>query len=1216
MCEVTERSLALVCHSLFREPNALLRIGRFELLRTLGHGGSGVVYEARDPTRGDRVALKVLKARTPGNLYRLKREFRSLAEIVHPNLVSLHELSVEDSEPYFTMELVQGKDLVAYVRGGIARGEPPPDVAALKWALAQLAEGIFALHSAGKLHRDLKPSNVLVTEEDRVVLLDFGLVQDAEEGATDVEGTPAYMAPEQAHGAPCEASDWYSFGLILWTTLTGEPVPRPERVASPFEAPNDTAPLERLAAELTHVDAARRPGFGAIMKCLGETGFDSESRELPRARFVARSAELEQLSRAFARSRSGPCMAIVRGESGIGKSALLKEFARVVLDPKDALVFRGRCYERESLPFKGMDSVVDELSRHLLSISPEQAPTLSDEELEALLDVFPVLGRVAWLRRRRHFSSVPLPSELRALGFSALKSLLSWLGRTRPVVLIIEDIQWSDVDTGALLGALLCGDESPPLLVLASDRTEARTANPTIEELEAIATLSASNLDLVTLPLGPLDPAALSALARAALPREVGGATVERLVVESRGSPLWMQELLRWTARLPDPREPRVMPSLDALFEARFQNLSRTARHTLRLLSAAGRPVTLAVLARAAEASGERTAPIEELRALRLVRVVRRGATDSFELEHGHIGRSAVRGLSRAQLKALHAALARAFESGEGQDSEALVEQYIAAEMHPEAAQCARQAAAAALSGLAFGRAAWMYERALAWGTFSDGDRRALHRDHAVALEQCGHGIEAAAAYRRAAALEPDLLTRVQLEQRAAERLMHCGRYEDGEALLERVYGSLGLPWPKHRATLALSTLRYSLPRRIRSTRRASVEVRRARAKFLSDAGRAIQSYDLLRAVHNALICLDEGARLPDRIWNERARGARGMMRCFGMLLGGAERGLSEVEHACRVARELGDVAGQADLFRQLGVARYLCGKPRPALEAAEIAEGCLRQLKPPPIDLYAIMAIVGPALTDLGELREAHRRWNAFAHEARLHGDVTSALWLHGHPAQFVPLFAMEKPERADDVLHRQARLREMHPRYRPLAWMHALSNLERELYWGSPGDVQRAARRDAKALFASGYGIFTEAARLTRARARLTVATAEPLGLRRSHLLMGAAADAKFRGRRRSVMQNGIALLVEAGIAIARDRPDLALSRLADSGRNFEAAEAKLMMATVQYCRGMLLGGDDGRALKSRARDSLTAEGVLSPERWIGWAACGFRPALDRGQ
>ena len=148
---------------------------RFTVLRRLGAGGMGVVYEVQDLVRDEIVALKTLRHATPAGVYRLKQEFRSLARVAHPNVVCLYELIVEEARCFFTMELVKGVNFVEYVRAG-ARASLSID--RLTSALRQLVDGVSALHRLGKLHRDIKPSNVLVTPEGRVVILDFGLITE------------------------------------------------------------------------------------------------------------------------------------------------------------------------------------------------------------------------------------------------------------------------------------------------------------------------------------------------------------------------------------------------------------------------------------------------------------------------------------------------------------------------------------------------------------------------------------------------------------------------------------------------------------------------------------------------------------------------------------------------------------------------------------------------------------------------------------------------------------------------------------------------------------------------------------------------------------------------------------------------------------------------------------------------------------------------------
>src|SRR6185436_2548808 len=396
-----------------------LGAGRFEARGTLGAGGAGVVYRAFDRQLQREVALKLLRRASGRELYRFKKEFRALADIVHPNLVALHELHAADGEWYFTMELIEGVSFIDWVRPsaeyGAARSRQDIaaaalDIARLHGALVQLVDALVALHRAGKLHRDLKPSNVLVTQTGRLALLDFGLVGSVAEGDPDrlAVGTPVYMSPEQAADQPLtEASDWYSVGAMLYEALVGrrpfegdaeqvmtrkqtEQPPSPRQLDS-----NVPSELSQLCAQLLQPAPGDRPTGLAILEALGAAPSETTrtiGRSYPPATFVGRSAELDFLRGALADGRRGGVAVLVKGRSGIGKTTVIRRFLRGLGDT--AFVLEGRCFEREAVPFKMLDGVVDALTGVIVGLQPADIAALAPRELASLVRLFPVLRRV------------------------------------------------------------------------------------------------------------------------------------------------------------------------------------------------------------------------------------------------------------------------------------------------------------------------------------------------------------------------------------------------------------------------------------------------------------------------------------------------------------------------------------------------------------------------------------------------------------------------------------------------------------------------------------------------------------------------------------------------------------------------------------------------------------------------------------------------------
>ena len=253
------------------------RLGPYEILSTLGAGGMGEVYRARDATLNRAVAIKVLLpavANDPDRLARFSREAQVLASLNHPNIAQIFGIEESNGVTALVMELVEGEDLSQRIaRGPIPLDETLP-------IARQIAEALEAAHEQGIIHRDLKPANIKVRADGTVKVLDFGLAKaldtPASSGAVEamnsptitspavtqagmILGTAAYMAPEQARGKAVDRrADIWAFGAVLFEMLTGRQVFKGETVSHVIAAvlkdepdwtalPADTpAPIRRL----------------------------------------------------------------------------------------------------------------------------------------------------------------------------------------------------------------------------------------------------------------------------------------------------------------------------------------------------------------------------------------------------------------------------------------------------------------------------------------------------------------------------------------------------------------------------------------------------------------------------------------------------------------------------------------------------------------------------------------------------------------------------------------------------------------------------------------------------------------------------------------------------------------------------------------------------------------------------------------------------------
>ncbi len=446
---------------------------RYRLLKKIGEGGMGSVFQAEDRLTGQIIALKRLKVRSAATANdtdqreTFAREFQILAALRHPHIISVLDFGYDtDQRPYFTMPLLEAPQTILEAA---AAHEMPQKMC----LLTETLQALVYLHRHGILHRDLKPNNILVEPNGRLRVLDFGIAAELEH-ITNTSGTLEYMAPEVLSGAPARLhSDLYALGVIAYQMFAGrhpfqsEGISRlihkvlhetPDRNA--LNAPR--AICEIVLRLLEKTPEARYPTaydamlafYAAINAAPSETPILRES-VLQSPKFVGRTQELTLFEEALANALNGKGSAwLISGESGVGKTRLLDEI-RIRALVKGALVVRWQCSE-------GVGDIYNlwrEMLRRLVLFIPIQ-----DNEARLLKAFVPDLER---LIGRTVAESNSLTDEIQ---LSTL--LITLVERVKqPIVLIIDDVHWSS-DSLLPLRQLTKAVARLSLIVIAAYRTD------------------------------------------------------------------------------------------------------------------------------------------------------------------------------------------------------------------------------------------------------------------------------------------------------------------------------------------------------------------------------------------------------------------------------------------------------------------------------------------------------------------------------------------------------------------------------------------------------------------------------------------------------------------------------------------------------------------------------------------------------------------------
>ncbi len=1236
------------------------RLGRYDLIRKLGAGGMGVVYAALDRERGRRVALKTLRALEPGSLYRLKNEFRSAAGITHHNLVALHELVSDDDQWFITMEYVEGVRFGEYVRsdsppqpateptsddldeGPITEPVVPPRliVDRLRDSLAQLVAGVTALHVAGKLHRDLKSSNVLVTGTGRVVILDFGLVSDRVVAPIDatledgILGTPAYMSPEQAAGKPATAaSDWYSVGVMLYEALTGRlpfvgttlRILAAKQQHDPVHvhelAPDAPQDLVDLCMGLLRRDPADRLTGADLLAALAQSGTPSATRRVVSGPIVhspaliGRDDLVAALHDAYeATSKGQPVTVYVHGNSGIGKTALIDHVLTALRRNGEAVILNGRCYERETVPFKAFDSVVDSLTHYLRRLPQVEAAALMPRDVHELTRLFPVLARVAVVADapQRVFEG-PDQQEARRRGFRGLKELLARIADRRPLVLRIADLQWGDEDSARLLAELLSPPDAPALLLIGSYRSDEAAGSPMLRELQRLYERPGMRGDVRNVFVSPLTHKQAEALALARMGRSDPGALAEaaRIAVESEGNPLFVEELVRHAAsrrRRGDNRE----ISLEQLVLARLDGLTTPARRLLEVVAVAGRPVPQNLACGTAQLDPGDHTVLDLLRAQHLLRTHGARQADTVECYHDRVRLAVLTQISRTDLVDHHRNLADAFER-EGGDPEVTAHHFQAAGVPERAVQFACVAAERAAVALAFNRAAELYRLAHTWSA-PTAPRQHLLRQRADVLVLAGRCAEAAPLYLEAAAAAPPAEA-LELRRRAAEQYLVSGRIDEGVKHLRPVLSEVGLSYPPtpSRANMSIITRSTQLSLRgigFRATDESAVPaLDLLRTDVCLSAGKGLGFVDPVRGysffLRGLLLALQTGE--PRRV--ARALAQVGTMMISRGTVNAVSRGTTFIKEARKIADSLADpyLLGLTDIIA--GVAQITLGRWQHALDLLDAGVQMIHdRCAGAAWEVGIAQMSAHRALLMVGHLGELASRSHAWLREAEDAGDLHGEVW--------AALFSGFSLLAGDDVQGARDRSRGAIRRWSQdgFHFQHMLAlALETycDLYQGRGGAAWQRLSEQWAAV-ESSHILHWQFLRIFGLQVRALAAVAASREQPHAEAVLIAAAerdaaqlDLDAESRRDSAAG---AALIRACIAVRIGDRNQALAQLDLAIAGFEATHMKLYAACARRRKGELTGGQPGAAMVAEADRTMIENSIVNPRQWTAMYAPGF--------
>lgn len=702
------------------------KVGRYQLKAEIGRGGMGIVYRAQDTILGREVAVKLLQSSvTDKNKHtRFLQEAIAASSLNHPNILTVYDIVDHQGHSFIAMELVEGQTVHQLISNGPIAVEQALNI------IIQAAEGLSVAHNLGIIHRDIKPENLIVRPDGYIKILDFGLAKinlqnlnltDAStfgrlEALSDnvaMIGTAPYMSPEQIRGEDIDArSDLFSLAVVMYEMLTGvlpfnadnvidtieailksEPIPpskQHRQLNEEFDAffikalaknraaryQNTVAFIKALKLLINETQSASTSSIGTLPLENGqsfaatiEAAVKSMETEALPINFVGRARELDQLMHIFnVASHSHGQLAVITGDAGLGKSALVSEFRHRVGDKADFIV--GRFYDDFcALPYGVfLDALCD-----YVSLLPAKTTDLFGQifedrgtDLESALRRRDIVHASDLLKLKGSTEQLTRSSEALRRAFTVL------VKRNKPLIFLLDNLQWADSASLQTLKYIVKHCVGIPILFIAAVRNEELETDDELKSwLRSVRNVNNFHL----FELAPFNLGEVGAMFTHLCPGvETDTQLLNTLYNVTGGNPYFVREMImlwledgaicdrekRWQSPAPEAGVTMLPKSISDLVELRLNKLSASALDVLTHAAVIGTEFSFNLLLRV---SGVSEAHLNEVLddAIHRRLIDERGGNreDKYAFHHVNIQQVLYQRLNKRQSRQIHEKVAK-----------------------------------------------------------------------------------------------------------------------------------------------------------------------------------------------------------------------------------------------------------------------------------------------------------------------------------------------------------------------------------------------------------------------------------------------------------------------------------------------------------------------------------------------------------------------------